>query len=70
MQLYLNPEGRALAVRRFNSIHPFLDDMAMKTVTRMQWHPVYLHGEPIYGWALFNINFKRSLPEGSSVQES
>jgi hypothetical protein len=58
LQIYLNPDGEPLAIKRLNTIHPLLDNFAMQATTQMRWHPVYLHGEPIYGWAFFNVIFK------------
>ena len=58
LQLYLNPEGEPLAIEVLEPVHPTLDAIAMQAAVRQRWHPVYLHGEAIHGWALYNISFK------------
>lgn len=60
-QVYLNEEGQPVAVSLLDSVHPVLDDIAMKATTEMKWRPAYLlsrgQWDAIPAWARFNINF-------------
>ena len=65
MQVFLNTEGVPQAVQLIESVHPVLDDLAMKATTQMRWQPAYLlkdsksKSEPIPAWVRFHVGFRK-----------
>lgn len=61
MQVYIDEEGEPRAIKLIESVHPVLDDIAMKATTEMRWRPAYLlrrgNWNEIPSWSRFNINF-------------
>lgn len=61
-QVYVNAEGMPEAVMVVESVHPLLDDIAMRTATQMEWRPAYLMGKgnwkAIDAWVRFGVRFK------------
>lgn len=63
MQVFLDTEGAPQAIELIESVHPVLDDLAMKATTQMRWQPAYLlktsKSEPIPAWVRFHVNFRK-----------
>lgn len=57
MQVYLDEDGRPLAIKRLKSAHPTLDAIAMRATTAKRWRPATLGGEPIRAWVRSVIAF-------------
>lgn len=59
MQVRLDEEGTPQAVRVLESVHPTLDDIAMRAATQMRWEPLQVRGEPRPSWVRFNVRYRR-----------
>lgn len=57
MQVYLDEDGRPLAIKRIEAVHPTLDAIAMRATTEKRWRPATLDGEPIRSWVRSTIAF-------------
>ena len=64
MQVYLDIEGTPQSVELLESVHPVLDDIAMKATTEMRWQPAYIlrgaKSDPIPSWVRFSVGFRQS----------
>jgi len=63
IQVYLDEEGAPLSVALLESVHPLLDDIALRATTQMHWRPAYLrskHGQwrGIPSWTRIRVVFK------------
>jgi hypothetical protein len=65
-QVYLGPDGLPAGVRMLEGVHPVLDRLALRAVTRVEWQPAYvLRGNrsvPVEGWVRFAVRFPE-IPE-------
>ncbi|NND73182.1 MAG: energy transducer TonB [Rhodothermales bacterium] len=63
MQVYLNNAGEPQSIELIESVHPVLDDIAMKATTQMRWQPAYLlrggKSDPIPAWVRFSVGFRK-----------
>ncbi|MCB0716896.1 MAG: TonB family protein [Bacteroidetes bacterium] len=64
MQVSVDAEGKPDAVELLRSIHPVLDDIAMKAATQMEWQPAYLlknsKSIAIPAWVRYNVSFTQA----------
>lgn len=60
IQVYLNAEGTPQAVRVLDGVHPLLDRILLNAVTRMEFLPAYLDGEPVDGWMRMRFPYNRN----------
>ncbi len=63
-QVYMNDAGEPIGVKLVRSVHPVLDDIAMKASTEMIWQPAYLltasKSNPLPAWVRYNVNFTQT----------
>ncbi len=57
LQVYLDAEGRPLAIKTVDHVHPTLDAIALRATTQKRWIPAALNGEPIPSWVRSVIKF-------------
>jgi TonB family protein len=61
MQVYVNTDGEPVAIELLESVHPVLDQIAMRATAEMRWRPAYLlkrgRWVEVPSWARFNVNF-------------
>lgn len=57
MQVYLDEDGRPLAIKRLEAVNPTLDAIAMRATTEKRWRPATLDGAPIRSWVRSTIAF-------------
>ena len=50
LQLYLDEQGRPLAIERLEGVHPTMDALVMRNYADRTWQPAHLSGEPIASW--------------------
>ncbi len=65
MQVFISEDGDPIAIKKLRSVHPVLDRIAVRAMTRMKWQPAYLlkkgKSRPIPSWARFDVNFSSVL---------
>lgn len=66
LQLYLDQEGKPVAIERLAGVHPVLDAIATRAATQMEWSPAYYlrsgNWRPGPSWVRYNVIF-RAPPE-------
>lgn len=62
MQVRVDEEGRPVAIKLVQGVHPVLNHIAMRATTEMRWQPSYLlqsnEWKAIPSWSRFNIHFR------------
>lgn len=60
-QIYVDDAGRPVGIRQLEGVHPVLDRIALRAVTRVTWQPAYVlrgsRSRPIDAWVRFGVRF-------------
>ncbi|MDQ6960374.1 MAG: energy transducer TonB, partial [Mariprofundaceae bacterium] len=61
LQIHISAEGEPVAIEKLNGVHPVLDRIAMRAMTKMRWQPAYVvkgsKSPPVASWARYRVRF-------------
>ncbi len=60
-QVFIGSDGRPQGIRMIEGIHPVLDRIALRAVTRVEWQPAYVlrgnRSQPLDAWVRFSVRY-------------